>query len=167
MPFSPYDFDNHVVAEIYDRTLKKWIMLDPTSDGFFIDEAKTPLSLLEMRDRFANGEFVTYAQSTASLKDIHRLRSKRWDANMYICKNLFYFRVEKYSSFGERGEYLHFIPRHYSIKETQQANLKYRLDNLPPEHEELRKKLEERLLQAAQYSEPPRINIQVMEKKPF
>ena len=43
MPFSPYDFDNHVVAEIYDRTLEKWIMLDPTTDGYFIDETKTPL----------------------------------------------------------------------------------------------------------------------------
>ena len=32
MPYSPYDFDNHVVVEIYD---KKWIMLDPTTDGIF------------------------------------------------------------------------------------------------------------------------------------
>ena len=42
MPYSPYDFDNHVVVEIYDQALEKWIMLDPTTDGYFIDEAKTP-----------------------------------------------------------------------------------------------------------------------------
>ena len=47
MPYSPYDFDNHVVVEIYD---KKWIMLDPTIDGIFIDENRTPLSLLEIRE---------------------------------------------------------------------------------------------------------------------
>ena len=52
MPFSPYDFDNHVVTEIYDRELKKWIMLDATTDGYFVDENKTPLSLLEMQENF-------------------------------------------------------------------------------------------------------------------
>ena len=44
MPFSPYDYDNHVVTEIYDRKLNKWIMMDPTSDGIFVDEKGTPLS---------------------------------------------------------------------------------------------------------------------------
>ena len=60
MPFSPYDLDNHVVTEIYDRTLKKWIMLDPTTDGYFVDDASTALSLLEMRNKFANAEFITF-----------------------------------------------------------------------------------------------------------
>ena len=167
MPFSPYDFDNHVVAEIYDRTLEKWIMLDPTTDGYFIDETKTPLSLLEMRSKFANAEFITYVHSTASLKDIHKLRAKRMDTNMYICKNLFYFRVEKYSTFGEKKSYLNFVPLHYSIKRTEQANLKYRIDNLPAEHEAFRKKLEESVLQLEQYQEPQRTDIQSMHKKPI
>ena len=167
MPFSPYDFDNHVVAEIYDRTLEKWIMLDPTTDGYFIDETKTPLSLLEMRSKFANAEFITYVHSTASLKDIHKLRAKRMDTNMYICKNLFYFRVEKYSTFGEKKSYLNFVPLHCSIKRTEQANLKYRIDNLPAEHEAFRKKLEERVLQLEQYQEPQRTDIQSMHKKPI
>ena len=166
MPFSPYDFDNHVVAEIYDRTLEKWIMLDPTTDGYFIDETKTPLSLLEMRSKFANAEFATYVHSTASLKDIHSLRTKRMDTNMYICKNLFYFRVEQYSTFGEKKSYLYFVPLHYSIKKTEQANLKYRIDNLPTEHEAFRKKLEERVPMLEQSQEPARTNIQVMQKKP-
>lgn len=167
MPFSPYDFDNHVVAEIYDRTLEKWIMLDPTTDGYFIDETKTPLSLLEMRSKFANAEFITYVHSTASLKDIHKLRAKRMDTNMYICKNLFYFRVEKYSTFGEKKSYLNFVPLHYSLKRTEQANLKYRIDNLPAEHEAFRKKLEESVLQLEQYQEPQRTDIQSMHKKPI
>ena len=64
MPFSPYDFDNHVVTEIFDRKLNKWIMLDPTTDGIFVDENKMPLSLLEIREKFANDKFVTYVKST-------------------------------------------------------------------------------------------------------
>lgn len=166
MPFSPYDFDNHVVAEIYDRTLEKWIMLDPTTDGYFIDEAKTPLSLLEIRSRFANSEFTTFVLSTDSLKDVQILRTKHLDVNMYICKNLFYFEVEQYSTFGEKGSYLQFCPINFSIKKARQANLKYRLVNLPVEFEEFRKKLEESILQLEQSPERQRTDIQSMQKKP-
>ncbi len=167
LPFSPYDFDNHVVAEIYDRALEKWIMIDPTTDGYFIDETKTPLSLLEMRSKFANGEFITFVLSTDSLKDIQKLRVKHLHTNMYICKNLFYFQAEQYSTFGEKGNYLQFVPLHYSIKRTKQANLKYRIDNLPPEHEDFRKQFEERASKMEQYQEPQRTNIQSLQKKPI
>lgn len=164
MPYSPYDFDNHVVAEIYDRTLEKWIVLDPTTDGYFVDEEKTPLSLLEMREKFANAKFVTFAPSASTLKDIQKLREKYLEKNMYICKNLFYFEVEKYSTFGEKGEYLRFAPVGFSIKETKRENIEYRMRNLPAEQEGFRKILEERLVQLTQ--EPQRTNLQEMQKKP-
>lgn len=166
LPYSPYDFDNHVVTEIYDRVLEKWIMLDPTTDGYFIDETKTPLSLLEMRSKFANAEFITFVLSGESRKDIQKLRVKHLHTNMYICKNLFYFQVEKYSTFGEKKSYLNFVPLHYSIQNTEQANIKYRIDNLPAEHENFRQKLEERMTGLEQSSEPPRTGIQSMQKKP-
>lgn len=166
MPFSPYDFDNHVVAEIYDRTLEKWIMLDPTTDGYFIDETKTPLSLLEMRSKFANAEFVTYVSSTSPLKDIEKLRAKYTDVNMYICKNLFYFKIEKHSTFGEKYEYLYVVPSNYSIKETKQANCKYRIANIPAEHEAFRKMAEKARTQLEQFQEPQRVAAESMLKKP-
>ena len=167
LPFSPYDFDNHVVTEIYDRSLEKWIMLDPTSDGYFIDENRAPLSLLEMRSKFAKAEFITYVQSIASLNDIEKLRAKRMDGNMYICKNLFYFKAEQFSTFGEKKRYLYFVPRNYSIKETKLAHLKYCINNLPAEHEEFRKTYEEWLQQSEESQEPQRTDLQSMEKKPF
>lgn len=166
MPFSPYDFDNHVVAEIYDRTLEKWIMLDPTTDGYFIDETKTPLSLLEMRGKFANAEFLTFVLSTEPLKDFQKLRAKHLDTNMYICKNLFYFQAEQYSTFGEKDKFLLFVPLHYAIKKTKQANLKYRIENLPAEYEALRKQFEERASGMERYQEPQRTNIRSMQKPP-
>ena len=166
MPFSPYDFDNHVVAEIYDRTLGKWIMLDPTTDGYFIDEAKTPLSLLEMREKFANAEFITFVSATDALKDIKKLRDKYRITNTYICKNLFYFKAEQYSTFGEKKRYVYFVPRNYSIKTTEQANLNYRIANLPAEYEDYRQKLKERVSQFEEYQEPPRTDVRSMQKKP-
>ena len=167
MPFSPYDFDNHVVTEIYDRNLQKWIMLDPTTDGYFVDDTKTPLSLLEMRSKFANAEFITFVRSKESLKDMQKLREKHLETNLYICKNLFYFQVEQYSTFGVKDKYLCFVPLHYSLKKTKQANLKYRLDNLPAQYEELRIKLEERVPELEQYQEPQRTTIALMQKNPI
>lgn len=166
MPFSPYDCDNHVVAEIYDKTLGKWIMLDPTTDGYFIDEAKTPLSLLEMRDKFANGEFVTFVKAKDSTADVNKLCERYIEINAYICKNLFYFGVEKYSTFGTRGEYLYFIPTNYSVTKTKEATLKYKLKNLPKEHDALRTVFEEELQKAPLRPEPMRTNIHAMQKKP-
>lgn len=167
MPYSPYDFDSHVVTEIYDRTIGKWIMLDPTTDGYFIDVNKTPLSLLEMRCKFANSEFITFIPSDSSIKNLEKLRKKHIDTNAYICKNLYYFKVEKYNTFGEKGDYLHFVPQNYSIKTSQQANLKYRINNLPPEYEYFQKKFEEDLFNLEQFIEPKRIEIDIMVEKPF
>lgn len=167
LPYSPFDFDNHVVTEIFDRGLDKWIMLDLTTDGYYIDETKTPLSLLEMRRRFANGEFVTFVRSGDSLKDVHKLREKYLQTNMYICKNLFCFQFEKFSTFGEKVEFLHLVPANYSINDSQRANIQYRIQNLSPENESFRKTLEKRLEQMQAISEPPRTDIRSMEQKPF
>lgn len=167
MPFSPYDFDNHVVAEIYDRTLYKWIMLDPTTDGYFIDEDKNPLSLLEMRNRFANAEFITFVKAKDSMADIHKLREKYIEINSYICKNLFYFSIEKYSTFGAKGEYLDFIPTNFSVKKAEAATLKFKLNHIPKEYEELRPLLEEELQKAKQRPEAIRTDMQSMLKKPL
>ena len=41
-PFSPFDFDSHVVCEIFDERLGKWIMLVPTT-GKSEDLQKTRL----------------------------------------------------------------------------------------------------------------------------
>ena len=166
LPFSPYDFDNHVVAEVYDSALEKWIMLDPTTDGYFIDKDKNPLSLLEMRDKFANAEFVTFVSSTDSLKDVQKLRAKHLDKNMYICKNLFYLQAEQYSTFGVKGDYLHFIPVHFSPREREQANLKYRIKNLPEEYEDFRKELQKRFYASEQSPAPQGTEIQALLKKP-
>ena len=45
LPYSPFDFDCHVVTEIYDRSQEKWYMLDPTTNGYLVDEQGTILSL--------------------------------------------------------------------------------------------------------------------------
>jgi hypothetical protein len=166
MPYSPYDFDNHVVTEIFDRTMHKWIMLDPSTDGYFVDETKTPLSLLEMRQKFANGEFATFVRCTDSLKDVQKLHQKHLQTNSYICKNLFYFMVEQRSTFGAAGRFLVFAPAGFSIKENNLANQKFRIENLPSEYADWRASLQARLQKLEQSQEPVKTAIRQMEKEP-
>ena len=65
LPYSPFDFDCHVVTEIYDRSQEKWCMLDPTTNGYLVDEKGTILSLLEARERMAADEMPRYTTRRA------------------------------------------------------------------------------------------------------
>lgn len=166
MPYSPYDFDNHVVTEIYDGKLKKWIMLDPTSDGFFVDEHKTPLSLLEIRRRFAEDEFVTFVSSAERTSDLRKLREKHIDQNAYLCKNLFFFYIDRDSEFGATGEVLAFVPENYSIKENSIANMRYRINHLPEEYLSFKEDLEKKAEELKTIDEYERTKIEAMTRPP-
>lgn len=136
-PYSPYDFDNHVVTEIFDRERNKWIMLDATTDGYFVEENGIPLSLLEMRERFANDRFVTFVPSTDKLKNLQKSREKNMETNAYICKNLFGFLIDQQCRFGKEDSRLAFLPAHYSSKQRKIANAKFRIHHVPEEYKEM------------------------------
>lgn len=164
MPYSPFDLDNHVVVEIYD---KKWIMLDPSSDGLFIDENKMPLSLLEIRDKLANDEFVTFVKSDDKLDDLEKLKEEYLDMTTYFCKNSFYFAVDEDSTFGYTNKTLTFAPINYSIKNKTIANLKYRIKILPSEYKELIGNCNKRLEEAINSEEIETTNIESFIESPY
>lgn len=145
MPFSPYDFDNHVVNEIYDRTLSKWIMLDMTTDGYFVDENKMPLSLMEMREKFALNEFITFVKSTDRLLNLQKSKIRNAEINCYICKNLFYFTLGSECKFGQPEKFYDICPNGYSVKENKIANIKYRINHMSDEYKDIISQYEERL----------------------
>lgn len=166
LPYSPYDFDNHVVTEIFDRDREKWIMLDATTDGYFVDENKVPMSLLEMRERFANDRFVTFVKTTDKLKNLESTREKNLDMNAYICKNLFCFLIDQYCGFGKKGERLFFAPKNYSDKNGKIANLRFRIHHVPDEHKEFIPQWEEYLTELEQEAETVATDINRMACSP-
>lgn len=167
MPYSPYDFDNHVVTEIYDRKLKKWIMLDPTTDGYFVDDRKKPLSLLELRERFANDQFVTFVLSTNRLVDLNKLKDKYAYYNTYICKNLFYFTVEQENHFGPGNNYLNICPEHYSISRNRIGNARFRINHMPEEYREFLDHWKNQLEKFETAEEPRKTGACVMQRVPM
>ena len=131
LPYSPFDFDCHVVTEIYDRPQEKWYMLDPTTNGYLVDEQGTILSLLEARERMADTRFVTYCKATSREKDLQKLYRKNIARTAYYAKNLFRIQVDAVSQFGESGNWLNFPPEHFSIREWSVASAEYRLEMVP------------------------------------
>jgi hypothetical protein len=166
MPYSPYDFDNHVVTEIYDRSMKKWIMLDPTTDGYFVDEEKNPLSLLEMRCRFANDGFVTFVGVTERLTNLKRSAQKNASFNSYVCKNLFYLKTGTRNGFGPTDSWLVFAPEKFSVKDTNVANARFRCNHLPEEYAHLLGEMEARLERNLAAAEPEKTDISVLQAAP-
>lgn len=166
MPYSPYDFDNHVVTEIFDKKLKKWIMLDPTTDGYFVDDQRTPLSLLELRERFTTDQFATFVLSTNRLTDLQKWQDKYAQCNTYICKNLFYFILEKENRFGPGDTRLNICPEGYSIRQNRIGNTQFRIKHMPEEYREFFGELQEQLEKLETEEEPAKTSVRVMLQEP-
>lgn len=127
MPYSPYDYDNHVVNEIYDAALKKWVMLDVTANGYFSDENGTPLSLLEMRDRFALNRVCNFTKLS---DEVHEYFDTREEESayyaQYFAKNLAYFVVEQHNCFGEKKAFLYFLPKGFNDETSREMKYLFR-----------------------------------------
>lgn len=103
MPNSRYDGDCHVVNEVWDSSLNKWIMLDITNNEYWIDENSEPLSVLEIRTKGANQEFCTPVVVGEKTKDIQKLKEKHIGDFLYIMKNMAYMEYKDNYTAGEDG----------------------------------------------------------------
>lgn len=101
MPNSGYDSDCHVVNEVWDTKLNKWVMLDITNNEYWVDENGTPLSVLEIRQKGAMREFCTPVQVGDSTGSLERLKEKHIDDFIYIMKNMVYMEYCDRYTVGE------------------------------------------------------------------
>ena len=101
MPNSGYDSDCHVVNEIWDTTLEKWIMLDITNNQYWVDENGTPLSVLEIRTKGAMREFCTPVTVGDQLNNLEKLKQKHISEFLYIMKNMMYMQYCDTYTVGE------------------------------------------------------------------
>lgn len=115
-PNSLYDNDSHVVNEIYDTTLEKWIMLDITNNEYWVDENNVPLSVLEIRYKAAMNEFCTPVASGDNLKDLEKLKEKHIGDFLYIIKNLTYMQYLPEYTANEDGDIYLLFPKNIDTK---------------------------------------------------
>ena len=101
MPNSGYDNDCHVVNEVWDTKLNKWVMLDITNNEYWVDENGTPLSVLEIRQKGAMQEFCTPVQAGDSLKNLEKRKEEYIGDFLYIMKNMVYMQYCDTYTVGE------------------------------------------------------------------
>ena len=105
MPYSSLDQDCHVVTEIYDQSYQKWILLDMTSDLYFVNEEGIPLSVLELRD--CGVKDLQFTPMKTEYKGGYKRALKHNylpDVKAYFLKNLFYIDVQRYNGAGDGPE---------------------------------------------------------------
>lgn len=90
MPYSGYDGDCHVVNEVWDSSLNKWVMLDITNNEYWLDENNVPLSVLEIRTKAALQEFCTPVEVGDKTNNLQKLKEKNIGDFVYIVKNMAY-----------------------------------------------------------------------------
>lgn len=102
-PYSPFDNESHYVNEIWDRDLGKWIMLDVTSDFYWVDAAGTPLSVLEIRSYLAIDHLCTPIHPGDTRTNYKQIREGNFWNVIYIAKNMAYLTYTMDNTVGYRG----------------------------------------------------------------
>lgn len=111
MPYSGYDNDCHVVNEVWDSSLHKWVMLDITNNTYWVDEHNAPLSVLEIRHKTALHEFCTPVEAGDQTNDLQALKEKHIDNFLYIVKNMVYMEYCTDYTVGESQKYYLLMPQ--------------------------------------------------------
>ena len=114
MPNSKYDSDCHVVNEIWDTQLNKWIMLDITNNRYWVDENGTPLSILEIRYKGAMQEFCTPVFPNSKLDNLKELKDSSIANFLYIMKNMVYFEYMTEYTVGESENSYLLLPENFN-----------------------------------------------------
>ena len=110
MPNSEYDNDCHVVNEVWDSSLNKWVMLDITNDQYWADENGTPLSVIEIRQKGALQEFCTPVSLGDDTSNFGGLKEKNMSEFLYIMKNMVYMQYLDVYTVGEEGTVYILVP---------------------------------------------------------
>ncbi len=111
MPYSDYDGDCHVVNEVWDSSLDKWVMLNITNNEYWVDENNMPLSVLEIRSKAALNEFCTPVEVGDKTSNLRKLKNKNIGDFLYIVKNMVYMRYCTDYTAGESKDKYMLLPQ--------------------------------------------------------
>ncbi|BCJ92853.1 hypothetical protein acsn021_04220 [Anaerocolumna cellulosilytica] len=126
MPFSPYDFDNHVVCEAFISEINKWVMLDPTYN-LYATFNNIPLNILELRSLLADQEKVNFNDEA----NYNGTPINKDEVLTYYAKDLFRFMICEMQGKNVQDmdgrRIINITPCGYDVKYNTLANIDYRL----------------------------------------
>lgn len=132
MPNSSYDDECHVVNEVWDTTLNKWVMVDISNNIYWVDENGTKLSVLEIRDKIANQEFCTPVYPMDGLEDLENSLQNSYGLFLYYGKNMVWFQYlsDNGAAEGEDTRY-NLVPECYEVEDGASYISKEAIDASP------------------------------------
>lgn len=128
LPFSPYDFDNHVITHAFIKTLNKWILLDPTYGSYVMDDKNNILDVFEIRERLSNQEKILFNKEINYNGE--KWTEKESDSYIeYLAKDLFYFQTNECSKFDaeNNNRKITISPKCFDAKNRNIYNAEYRV----------------------------------------
>lgn len=90
LPKDTMDFDCHSINQVYSKTLKKWIWIDPTNNAYVKDDNGNLLSIQDVRYRLKNNLPVSI-NDDANWNNKSKVIKEQYIDN-YMAKNLYWFR---------------------------------------------------------------------------
>jgi hypothetical protein len=113
-PLNPNDQDSHVVSQVWLSEKKKWIIVDPTTNSYFMDKDGEILNAIELRENIVSGNPIVCSPKTIFGEETND--SEAYLA--YMAKNLFYMRSPVINCFGsedrEDQKWLTLCPKEFN-----------------------------------------------------
>jgi len=123
LPFSPYDFESHVVSMVYLKELNKWGMFDPTNNAYFMNDKGIVLSPIEAR----------YYLSIDRIEINNDIKKNTDYYKRYMAKNLFYIKYWAINTLGtdliDNQKTYYLIPFGFNVKEREICYCQYAIEN--------------------------------------
>ena len=125
LPFSPNDYDTHVVSMVYINELNKWVLFDQSNNAYFTNKDGTVLSPLEARRLLGRDEIFV---SESIQREVESYKQ-------YMAKNLFYIKFSARNTFGtdlvKNQITYHLTPLGFDAKDREIAYCEYAIKNCP------------------------------------
>lgn len=130
LPFNYKDGDCHVVVHVFINELNKWVMVDPSFNGYVLNQDQVPMSLMEFRQAVINDDVIivnTDLNENGETFDHDEYKT-------YMTKNLFQFETYQTTGYGceniANNHLIRLISKEFDGVRFTHQNLKYRKANL-------------------------------------
>jgi hypothetical protein len=123
-PLNPNDQDNHVVSQVWLSEMGRWIIVDPTTNSYFLDKNGGIINAIELREMIISGEAVTCGPKTIFGDDTGDPEAYL----AYMAKNLFYMHSPVINGFGSEDrddqKWITLCPKGFDGRKRDEIKLK-------------------------------------------
>jgi hypothetical protein len=127
-PMNPFDYDNHLVNVVWCKNFSKWVMADPSYNGYLGDGGGNILNPWELRDLLCRRKNIVFNKELI----YNEARGNTEDYLCYLAKNLVYMHAPTFSGFDStttsEKPWLTLAPKNFDACKREAYNMKWRVE---------------------------------------